>query len=337
MTQHLQSPDVVRLTIVVGVMISVLFYERAQLTTGGAIVPAYLALSITRPIAVVVTVGVGYLTHLVVQRVISTRRILYGRSKFETEVLVGLALIMTCTIGAHLLGQLDPLLLTLAGIGFLVPGIIAHDMSRQRPSRTIGAITATTAILMAFSFVVSSLLSILPGPKPEEIAQLSSTLGYPRELLIVAVALSVLVGMLVHRRLGLRSGGFITGAYLAMVSPRWGDLLFTIGVAIATWLVVVKVMMPRLLLFGRRKVSAMILVGALIGWTAELAIRWFTHGTYVPWLGLTVATLIVPALIANDAQRQGWERTVWGTALVGIGVYAATNLIAAPLEWWGAL
>ncbi len=337
MTQHLQSPDVVRLTIVVGVMISVVFYERAQLTTGGAIVPAYLALSITRPLAVVVTVGAGYLTHLVVQRGISSRRILYGRAKFEAEVLVGLALIMTCTIGAHLLGQLDPTLLALAGIGFLVPGIIAHDMGRQRPSRTVVAIAATMAILVAFSFVVASLLSILPGQAAGEVAQLSSTLGYPRELLIVAVGLSVLVGMMVHRRLGLRSGGFITGAYLAMVSPRWGDILFTLGVALATWFVVVRLMMPRLLLFGRRKVSAMILVGALIGWSAELALRWLTHGAYTPWLGLTVATLIVPALIANDAQRQGWERTLWGTVLVGLGVYAVTNLIAAPLEWWGVL
>ena len=337
MIEHLQSPDVVRLTIVVGVMISVVFYERAQLTTGGAIVPAYLALSVTRPVAVVVTVAAGYLTHLVVQRGISTRRILYGRAKFEAEVLVGLAVIMTCTVAAHVMGQLDPALFALAGIGFLVPGIIAHDMGRQRPSRTVLAITATTAILTMFAFVVSSVLSILPGPRPTDVAQLSSTLGYPRELLIVAVALSVLAGMLLHRRLGIRSGGFITGAYLAMVSPRWGDVLFTVVVALATWFVVVRLMMPRLLLFGRRKVSAMILVGALIGWSAELAIRWVTNGDYTPWLGLTVATLIVPALIANDVQRQGWERTIWGTVLVGLGVYAATNLIAAPLEWWGLL
>jgi hypothetical protein len=274
---------------------------------------------------------------VLVERRVLRRRILYGRSKFETEVLVGLALIMTCTVVAHMLGQLDPALLALTGIGFLVPGIIAHDMGRQRPSRTVLAITATTAVLTVFAFVVGSLLSIMPGPKPAEVAQLSSTLGYPRELLIVAVALSVLAGMLIHRRLGLRSGGFITGAYLAMVSPRWGDLLFTLVVAGATWFVVVRLMMPRLLLFGRRKVSAMILVGALIGWSGELLIRSVTHGDYTPWLGLTVATLIVPALIANDAQRQGWERTLWGTALVGLGVYAATNLIAAPLEWWGLL
>ncbi len=333
---YLLSPDVVRLTIVVGVMISVIFYERAQLTTGGSIVPAYLALSAARPLAVFVTVGAGLATHVVVTRGLGARWILYGRRKFEAEVLVGLTIIMGCTLLAHALGALDPALLAFAGIGFLVPGIIAHDMGRQRPKRTIIAISATTGILVAFAYVVSSILAILPGNKPAEAAQLSATLGYPRELLIVAVALSVLVGVFVHRRLGIRSGGFITGAYLALVSPRWGDLLFTAAVAVITWLVVVKVMMPRLLLFGRRKVSAMILVGALVGWSAELLIEWTTHGQYLPWLGLTVATLIVPSLIANDAQRQGWERTVWGTVLVGVGVFGATNLIAAGLAWAGA-
>ena len=119
---YVLSPDVVRLTIVVGVMISVVFYERAQLTTGGSIVPAYLALSAVRPVAVAVTLGVGYLTHVIVSKVLGTRWILYGRRKFEAEVLVGLTLIMACTLVAHALGELDPALLALAGIGFLVPG-----------------------------------------------------------------------------------------------------------------------------------------------------------------------------------------------------------------------
>lgn len=331
------TPEVVRLTIVVGVILSIVFYERVQLTTGGAIVPAYLALAVVRPVAVLVTVGAGYLTHLFVTSVIGKRRILYGRKKFEVEVLVGLVIIMAFTVSAHLLGRLDPILLAFAGIGFLIPGIIAHDMSRQRPKRTLAAIAITTAILALFAYVLSSVLALAPGANQAGAAVLSSRLGYPRELLLVAVALSVLVGMFVYDRLGLRSGGFITGAYLSLVSPRWADLVFTAVVAFATWFVVDKVLMPRLLLFGRRKVSTMMLVGAILGWGAEIVLSLVTSGQYIPWLGLTVATLMVPALIANDAQRQGWEKTVWGTLLVGVGVFALTNLIAAPLELGGVL
>ena len=47
--EYLYSPDVVRVTLVMGVITSMLFYERLHLTTGGAIVPAYLALGLQAP------------------------------------------------------------------------------------------------------------------------------------------------------------------------------------------------------------------------------------------------------------------------------------------------
>ncbi|WP_052594116.1 poly-gamma-glutamate biosynthesis protein PgsC/CapC [Luteipulveratus mongoliensis] len=336
MAEYAASPEVVRIAIVFGVIMSMLFYERVQLTTGGAIVPAYLSLAVFRPLAIVVTIGVGYLTYLLVTVLLSKRKILYGRRKFEAEVMVGLTLIMGATYAAHLFDQVDPMFLGLTGVGFLVPGIIAHDMARQKPGRTIFAVAITTAVLAVFVQLITALFSILPGKNTSPV-QLASVLGYPREFLVVAVGLSVLTGMLIFARTGLRSGGFITGAYLALVSPRWADLAFTVGVALATWFVVVRVLMPRLLLFGRRKVSTMILVGSIVGWTTEIVIQQASHGDYTPWRGLTVATLMVPALIANDAQRQGWERTVWGTALAGLGVYAAVNFIAVSTHMGAVL
>lgn len=331
------APEVVRVALVVGVVLSMLFYERMQLTTGGAIVPAYLALSVTAPLAIAVTVAVGYLAYLLVSVVLAKRLILYGRRKFEWEMLVGLGLILICTVLADVLGDYDPALFAVAGIGFLVPGIIAHDMSRQQPVRTVLAIGATTAILLLFLVVFSSLMSIAPGANDAETVRLASVLGYPRELLLLAVAMSIAVGMLIFSRLGLRSGGFITGAYLALVSARWADIVFALAVAVVTWVVVVKVLMPRLLIFGRRKLSTMVLIGAIIGWVAELGVIALTAGDYVPWRGLTVATLMVPALLANDAQRQGWERTLWGSGLTALGVYAGTNLIAAAAIATGLL
>lgn len=328
MAEYAVQPEVARVAIVFGVILSMLFYERVQLTTGGAIVPAYLALAATRPLAIIVTVGAGYLTYLVMTKVVAKRKILYGRRKFETEVLVGLGIILIATVAARLLGHLDPWLLGLAGIGFLIPGIIAHDMTRQRPGKTLAAISIVTVMLVILVQLLSRVMSIAPGQsEPEPV--LASVLGYPREVLLVAVALSVVIGMFVFAQFGLRSGGFISGAYLALVSPRWPDLIFTALVAVITWAVVVHVLMPRLLLFGRRKLSTMILIGALFGWSAELAMRAITHGEYIPWSGLTVATLMVPALIANDAQRQGWERTLWGTGLTAAGVLAGTNIVAA--------
>lgn len=337
MGEYAYTSDVVRVAIVVGVVLSIVFYERFQLTTGGAIVPAYLALSVQRPIAVVVTVGAALVTYLLVAKVIAPRRIIYGRRKFEIELLVGLAIVFVMTVVAGLLGQLDPGLLALSGIGFLVPGIIAHDMGRQRPFRTVLALAAVTAVLTAFIYVFSSLVSIAPGADHQETDQLASVLGYPRELILYAAALSVVIGTWVFSRTGLRSGGFITGAYLALVSPRWADLAFSLTVAIVVYLVVVRLLMPRLLIFGRRKLSTMIMVGSIVGWLAEIAVIAATHGDVVPWRGLTVATLMVPSLLANDMHRQGIGRTVLGGGLTGLGVYAGMNLTAAALVAAGVL
>jgi poly-gamma-glutamate biosynthesis protein PgsC/CapC len=338
MNDYAVSAEVARVSLVLGVILSMLFYERVQLTTGGAIVPAYLALAIPRPLAVAMTLGAAVATHVVVTRVVARRHILYGRRKFEVEVLVGLSFILAGTLAAYLLGHLSPAFLGLAGIGFLVPGVLAHDMARQGPGRTLVAVIATTAILGAVIFVLSSLLALVPGGgEPNPTWDIAPNGGYPYQLLPLAVAASVIIGMSVFDRLGLRSGGFITGAYIALVSPRWLDLAYLLGVAALTWWIVTRLLMPRLLLFGRRKMSSMILVGAIVGWSMELLLRVVSQDAFRPWLGLTVATLMVPALIANDAQRQGWERTVWGATTTAVGVFGVANLIAVPFIAGGAL
>jgi hypothetical protein len=228
------------------------------------------------------------------------------------------------------LADLTPWDITVSTIGFLVPGIIAHDMTRQGWDKTVLAITATTIILATFLYVYVMILP-LAGADVAPPQVLAPLLGYDRRLILIAVSLSVVIGMLTFARVGLRSGGFITASYVAFMLPRWWDLVYVGAVSFLTWFIVVKIIMPRLMLFGRRKLSVMVLFGALIGWTIELVARYVTDGLWEPARGLTVMTVMLPALIANDAHRQGWERTAWGVSLATFGVYGATNLAAAVL------
>lgn len=337
MHEYFFRPEVVRVALVVGVVVSILFYERVQLTTGGAIVPAYLAMFLPAPLYIGTTIAAGYLTYVIVNRVIGTRRILYGRRKFEVEMLVGLGLVAVGTTVAILLRGASPLLAGLSGIGFLVPGVLAHDMFRQKPRKTILAVLATTGIVAAIMFVFASLLEISPLGGAFELAPFDQRFGYPIQLLLVGVAASVLVGMLVFSRLGLRSGGFVSGAYLALVLVRPLDLLFSAVIALLTYTVVVHVVMPNLLIFGRRKLSAMVLVGAVLAWTGEVVVSSATSGAFVPWSGFTLMTLMIPALLANDMQRQGIERTAWGVGITTITVFGVVNLLAAALSALGLL
>lgn len=337
MHEYFFRPEVVRVALVVGVIVSILFYERVQLTTGGAIVPAYLAMFLPAPIFIVTTLVAGYLTYVVVSVVLGKRVILYGRRKFEVEMLVGLAFVAVSTTAAILLGGVNPLLFGLTGIGFLVPGVIAHDMFRQKPRKTVLAVAATTAIVALVVYVFASLLEISPAGAFFDLPRFDERTGYPVGLLLGGVGVSVLVGMLTFAKLGLRSGGFVTGAYLALVLPRPLDLVFSLTVALVTWFVVTRLVMPRLLIFGRRKLSTMILIGAIIAWSAELLLVRLTGGAYVPWSGFVLMTLMIPALLANDAQRQGVERTLWGAAITTLGVYGLMNVATAALLSAGVL
>jgi poly-gamma-glutamate biosynthesis protein PgsC/CapC len=327
--EYLYSPELVRLAIVLGVVVSMMFYEKVQLTTGGAIVPAYLAISLPHPLMILSTVAAGLAAWGVTNVWLPKRRILYGRRKFDVELLVGLGFVAAGTLASGVLGSYSPMLLSVAGMGFLIPGIIAHDMGRQGPKRTLQAIAATTLILALVIYVLGEVLRLLHAVPQGDPALLASVLGYPREFIIVAVVASVLLGMLLFDKLNIRAGGFVTGAYLALVGPRWAELAFALLSAVITYVIVVRVLMPKLLLFGRRKLASMILVAALVTWTGELVVMQLTDQSFVPWRGLTVVTLMIPALLANDAQRQGWERTLWGSALSGVGAYGVTNLAAA--------
>ena len=333
MHEYFYDVTTVRLAIIVEVIVTTLFYERVQLTTGGAIVPGYLSLFILSPLFIASTLLIAYLTFYTVNKLIAQRFILYGRRKFEVEILTTLTLVAIFAIIAHFAMRLTPLLAALVGIGFLIPAVIAHDMSRQGPKKTLIAVLVNTGIVGLFVYLFYSLARIAPGFAPSDTPALFGFLGgeygFPSDLLLPAVFASVLVGMLIFLKLGLRSSGFVTGAYLALVLLRPVDVVFAVAVAAATYLFVTRVLMTRLLIFGRRKLSMMVLTGAIFAWAGEIAITVLSQGAFVPWQGFHVITLIVPALIANDAQRQGPYRTAWGTALTTVGVFSLMNLADA--------
>ncbi|HBX80654.1 MAG: poly-gamma-glutamate biosynthesis protein PgsC/CapC [Propionibacteriaceae bacterium] len=333
---YLYSAEVVRLAVIMGLIVGVLIYERFHLTSGGAIVPGFLALSMTQPEVILATVAAATGAWLVVHRLLPRVTILYGRRLFEVELLSGVAFVIVAAALGAVAGKGLPFLVGFSTVGMLIPGIIAHDMGRQGPAKTLGALAVATGIVALGVLVIDSVLRLLRLPSQPLALESADRGGYPEQLILPAVIVSILIGMLLFSTLGLRSGGFVTAAYLAYVAPVWQDLVFTAACAVATYLLVIAITQP-LLLFGRRKLASMIMVGAVVTWSAEYAVTALTQGTYVPWSGLTVMTLMVPALLANDAQRQGWPRTIIAAVLGTVGVFAAMRLLAAGAGWLGLL
>jgi poly-gamma-glutamate biosynthesis protein PgsC/CapC len=332
MHEYLYREDLVRVAVILGVIVSTLIYERMQLTTGGAIVPGYLALFVLAPLSIVVTLATAYLTYRIVNGPIAARFIIYGRRKFELEVIVGLTIVAILYGLAQLQLGFPPLVTAVYGIGFVIPGLIAHDMFRQGPSRTVLVLVGALAVVAAIIsiLVAFSEIGAVGAPTVAPLAPVAR--GFSDSLLLPAVVVSVIAGLVLFHVLGLRSGGFVTAAYLALVAPDLRDLAFTAVVAAATYLIVARLLGARLMLFGRRKVAMMMLVAASLAWTAETAAVALSAGQYHPWLGFNAITLMIPGLLANDAERQGPERTLWGATLATLTVLASMNLLTTALD-----
>lgn len=134
----------------VGVVVSLLVTELTGLVAGGIVVPGYVALLLDRPGALssvaVVTVAT-YAFGSLVERY----TILYGRRRFALFVVTGLAFSALATVAL----RSSPLpYVDWAGIGYVVPGLIAHTVTRQGVVRTVLAIAVAAPIVRLLLLLV---------------------------------------------------------------------------------------------------------------------------------------------------------------------------------------
>ena len=113
--------------LIIGVVVSLALTELIGLSPGGIIVPGYVALLLDRPAALLGFLLVAAASYGIVLAV-STRLMLYGSRRFTVAVLAGL----TLSVGAQWAAPLFvPSYVEWVGLGFIVPGLLAHQFDRQ--------------------------------------------------------------------------------------------------------------------------------------------------------------------------------------------------------------
>lgn len=129
--------------IIFGVLASIVFHELTQISPGGIIVPGYIALLLDEPVRVAVTIGLSLLTWGAV-RLLSEHVILFGRRRFAVFIIISFLLRYTTgviTTEAHL-----PVTAAMV-IGYLVPGILAHEIDRQGAVKTLSSMLLVAVAL----------------------------------------------------------------------------------------------------------------------------------------------------------------------------------------------
>jgi len=140
-------------TLLIGLVLALLWAEITDLSPGGIIVPGYFALYLDRPLRAAATLAVALLT-LAITRFLARRLILFGRRRFVLTVLVGAVLSQAWFL---VLPRLFDTPLELQVVGWVIPGILASSLARQKVLPTLASLAAVATL----TFAVVRLVSLL--------------------------------------------------------------------------------------------------------------------------------------------------------------------------------
>ena len=143
-------PELLMVSIGLGLAVSLLFGELFGLAAGGMIVPGYFALYLNQPILIAGTLAAALVTHFIL-RGLSQVTIVYGRRLTALTILVGYLVGMAFRF--FLDGDFMSGMNSTEGaiIGFIIPGLIAIWFQRQ-------GITETVISLLTASIIVRLIL-----------------------------------------------------------------------------------------------------------------------------------------------------------------------------------
>lgn len=128
-----------------------------------------------------------------------------------------------------------------------------------------------------------------------------------------AIGIGIVVSFAFYEIVGLSPGGIVVPGYIALFLDQPIRILVTLLVALLTYFIVSK-LSNYMILYGRRRFLAMILIGFLLKWLIEEII------ITIPISGIELRSIgyIIPGLIANEMRRQGIFPTLYSLAIVAI-------------------
>ena len=127
----------------VGLIVGFLFYETVGISPGGVIAPAYFALFIHQPGKIAVTITIAIIVWLAIL-FLSRWLIIYGRRKLLIALILGFFFKL---LFEYKLQPVAGFQIDLQSIGYIIPGLIANEMVRQKVFPTLAALGIVTIII----------------------------------------------------------------------------------------------------------------------------------------------------------------------------------------------
>lgn len=129
-------------TLFIGLLIAVLYVEITGFYPGGIIVPAYVALYLDQPVRVLATIVIAFLS-LYIYRALSRFIILFGKRRFVMLVFIGAFLAQLWFL---LFPRLFMTSLELRAVGWIIPGLLANNLEKQKIIHTLASLITVSII-----------------------------------------------------------------------------------------------------------------------------------------------------------------------------------------------
>lgn len=140
-------------TLFIGLLLALLWAEVTDVAPGGLIVAGYFALYLDRPLRVAATLGAALLA-LAVYKMLAERLILFGRRRFALLLLLGAVISQAWFL---LLPRIGAAPAEIRVIGWVVPGILASSLVRQKALPTLASLAAVSTLTFAVVRLIEAL------------------------------------------------------------------------------------------------------------------------------------------------------------------------------------
>ncbi len=151
--------EFIRVAFIVGILLGFYFATKYKISSGGIIVPGYIAYLISKPSTIPLIFVISILTYIIMEYFYKKYMIIYGRKKFMLNVITGA--LFSFFIDAYL-REINSGLIELPLIGMVTPGIIANEFER---GGGVFKTLFTTLILAIITYLIAeSILTITLRP-----------------------------------------------------------------------------------------------------------------------------------------------------------------------------
>ena len=129
--------------LIIGVLVSIIFYELTDISPGGIIVPGLLVMYSHSIERIIYTIIIALITFLIV-KLLSKRLLIFGKRRFVLMIVIS---IMLSIILELITNALSANLLSVSIVGYTIAGLIANDFYKQGVKKTLPALAICVGLL----------------------------------------------------------------------------------------------------------------------------------------------------------------------------------------------